>query len=256
MTPTEIALGAFAALFISFDPEAADRLLAPDYIQHNPGVPTGAAPLLGFIPALKESGITATTHRVITERDMVVLHNTYQNAQIFGADALVAFDVFRIEGGRVVEHWDNLAPVAAPNPSGRTQVDGPTAVGDRKKTAANKALVAGFVETVLMRGEGERIADYVSAETYRQHNSGIADGLDGLGAALSAMAAAGVTMTYETMHLIVAEGDFVFTASEGRLGEAPTAFFDLFRVEDGRIVEHWDVIAEIPAAMAHENGKF
>jgi predicted SnoaL-like aldol condensation-catalyzing enzyme len=48
----------------------------------------------------------------------------------------------------------------------------------------------------------------------------------------------------------------VFAASEGTLGGKPTAFFDLFRVDNGKIAEHWDVIAEIPTKMARGNGKF
>jgi predicted SnoaL-like aldol condensation-catalyzing enzyme len=48
----------------------------------------------------------------------------------------------------------------------------------------------------------------------------------------------------------------VFAASEGTLGGKPTAFFDLFRVDNGKIAEHWDVIAEIPTKIAHGNGKF
>lgn len=44
--------------------------------------------------------------------------------------------------------------------------------------------------------------------------------------------------------------------SEGTFGEAPTAYYDLLRVENGLIVEHWDVIQEIPAQMAHDNGMF
>lgn len=67
MTPTEIALSAFAVIFINFAPQAAETLLAPDYVQHNPAVPTGAAPVLGFIPIHEDSGISVTTHRVITE---------------------------------------------------------------------------------------------------------------------------------------------------------------------------------------------
>lgn len=256
MSPVEIVTAAFAAIFTTFDPQAAEELLAPNYIQHNPAVPTGAAPILGLIPGLKQSGIEVTTRRTISEGDLVVMHNTYNNAQAFGAETLVGFDVFRVENGRVAEHWDNLSPIAAPNPSGRTQVDGPAEIVDRELTAMNKALVSDFVEAILMKGEVDRISDFISTETYIQHNSNIADGLDGLGAALAAMAEQGVTMVYTDLNLVVAEGNFVFTGSQGTLGGAPTAFFDLFRVESGKIVEHWDVISDIPTEMAHENGKF
>lgn len=256
MSPTEIVLSAVAALFTSFDPEAAEQLLAPDYIQHNPAVPTGAASILGFIPALKDSGISVTTHRVISEGDMVVLHNTYENAQAFGGDTLVAFDIFRVEDGKVAEHWDNLQPLAAPNPSGLSMTDGANEVTDLDQTAANKALVEGFVRDVLQGAAPQKITAYVSTDTYLQHNPMVADGLDGLGAALKAMAEAGQPMAYSDTPIVVAEGNFAFTASEGTLGDTPTAFFDLFRVESGRIVEHWDVISAIPAEMAHNNGKF
>ncbi|NOC93096.1 nuclear transport factor 2 family protein [Ruegeria sp. HKCCD6604] len=256
MTPKELVLEAVAAIFINFDPSAAQQLLAPDYIQHNPAVPTGAAPILGFIPGLKDSGIEVNIHRVIAEGDMVVLHTTYNNAQAFGADTLVGFDVFRVEDGKVAEHWDNLTPLAPPNPSGHTQTDGPTDITDLDRTEENKALVTDFVETILKGGETDRITDFLSTETYIQHNSQIADGLDGLGAALMAMADQGIQMIYSDVHMVVAEGNFVFTASEGTLGGVPTAFYDLFRVEDGKIVEHWDVIADIPSEMAHDNGKF
>jgi predicted SnoaL-like aldol condensation-catalyzing enzyme len=150
--PTEIALNAFTAIFINFDPQAAQSLLAPNYIQHNPAVPTGAAHVLGFIPALQDSGITVTTHRSISEDDFVVLHNTYDNAALLGGDTLVAFDVFRVENGQVAEHWDNLTAITVPNPSGHSQTDGSTEITDLNATAANKALVSGFVETILMNG--------------------------------------------------------------------------------------------------------
>jgi hypothetical protein len=48
----------------------------------------------------------------------------------------------------------------------------------------------------------------------------------------------------------------VAEASEGTFGGKPTAFFDLFRVDNGKVAEHWDVMADIPAKMAHGNGKF
>ncbi|WP_282181832.1 nuclear transport factor 2 family protein [Aliiroseovarius marinus] len=258
MTPTETVLAALTALFVDFDPGAAGQLLKEDYIQHNPAVPTGAAPILGFLPALKESGLSTTVHRVISEGDLVVLHVTYENAQAFGAETQVAFDVFRVEDGKVAEHWDNLqaAVPADQTASGNTMTDGVTEVTDKEKTAENKALVEGFLADVLYGAAPEKITDYISTETYIQHNPMVGNGLDGLGAALQAMAESGNAMKYEETHMVVADGNFVFTASEGKLGTQDTAFFDLFRVDGGKIVEHWDTISEIPAEMAHENGKF
>lgn len=150
----------------------------------------------------------------------------------------------------------NLIPVAAPNPSGRTQTDGATEITDLDMTAANKATVEAFIADVLEGGAPEKITDYVSTETYLQHNPDVADGLNGLGAALAAMAEAGMSMRYDETHIVVAEGNFVLAASEGALGETPTAYYDLFRLEDGLIVEHWDVISAIPTEAANDNGKF
>lgn len=256
MTAQELVLAAVAAIFTDFDVEAAKDLLAPDYIQHNVAVPTGADPILGFIPVLEESGIALTTHRVITEGDMVVLHNTYENAQALGADTFVAFDVFRVADGQVVEHWDNLQVPPAETVSGRSMTDGPTEVVDLELTADNKALVEGFIADVLHGAAPDKITDYISPDLYLQHNPMVGDGLDGLGAALTAMAETGQPMAYAETHIVVAQGNFVFAASEGTIGETPTAFFDLFRLDDGMIVEHWDTVSEIPADMPHDNGKF
>lgn len=256
MTPTETVLAAVAAIFTNFDADAAKELLAPDYIQHNPNVPTTAAPILGFIPGLKESGITLDTHRVITEGNLIALHTTYTNAQAFGAPTLVAFDVFRVEDGKVAEHWDNLQAPGAPNPSGHTMTHGATQITDLDKTAENKALVVEFVDTVLKGGDASNITNYISTETYIQHNPAVADGLEGLGAALAGMAENGISMVYTDTPIVIAQGNFVLTGSEGTFGGKPTAFYDLFRVEDSKIVEHWDTISEIPSEMAHENGKF
>jgi predicted SnoaL-like aldol condensation-catalyzing enzyme len=256
-THRRLALGFLAAAFTDFDPAAAQAILAPDYIQHNPGVPTGAEPVLQFIPALKASGIALATHRVLTDGNFVITHNTYTNAQAFGAPTLVAFDVFRIENGKLAEHWDNLQAPEAPNASGRTLTDGPIEVTDLDKTEANKALVTEFAQTVLIGGAFDRIGEYIiGGDAYRRHNPFFGDGLQALGEAFAAFAKQGKAIQYTKIHQIIGEGNFVLIMAEGTLGEAPTAYYDLFRLDNGRIVEHWDVIQAIPATMAHENGKF
>lgn len=114
-SPSDIASDAINAVFTTFDSDAAQSLLAENYIQHNPAVPTGRVPIIDFIPALKESGISVTTHRTLSQDNLVVMHNTYTNAAALGGDELVAFDVFRIENGRVAEHWDNISAVVPAN---------------------------------------------------------------------------------------------------------------------------------------------
>ncbi|MEO0678229.1 MAG: nuclear transport factor 2 family protein [Pseudomonadota bacterium] len=256
MTPKEIVLSLFAALFVDHDADAARPLMDPGYIQHNPSIPTGAEAVLAFIPAIEASGMKATTHRVIAEGDLVVLHNTFSNADAFGAPSLAAFDIFRVEDGKVVEHWDNLQPVPEVTVSGRTMVDGPTEVTDLDKTEENKALVLGFVRDVLGGAAPENAPMYLDPEVYMQHNPQIADGLAGLIEATQAWAEQGNVITKFEPQIVVAEGNFVFVASDATVSGAPWAFFDLWRVEDGKIVEHWDVVSPTPAEMAHDNGKF
>lgn len=258
MHAKDVILKVTNALFFEFDTGALSRLLTDDYIQHNPGVPTGSAALLAVAPALAAADFQTTVHRVIAEDDLVVVHSTFDNADLFGAPTLVSFDVFRVEDGKAAEHWDNLQSPPATTASGRSMTDGPTQVVDLDKTQANKALVQGFIDDVFLAGRLERAADYIVSEqgAYEQHNPAVADGLDKLGEAFATMQQAGNAFSFSKLHRIVAEGNFVFTMTEGAVGSTHSAFFDLWRVDDGRIVEHWDTIAPIPEQMAHDNGKF
>ena len=227
----------------------------PDkYIQHNLGVGDGLAGFAEIVQAAPPDGFKAEVVRSFADGDFVVAHTVYE---FFGPK--IGFDVFRFEDGLIVEHWDNLIDVQPPNPSGRTQTDGPREVEDLDKTDASKALVKSFVETVLMGGDTSSLTSFVNAENYHQHNPAIADGLDGLGAALKYFADNGLIMKYDKLHNVLGAGNFVLTMSEGKFGNGEhTAFYDLFRVEDGLIVEHWDVIQAIPpkSEWKNTNGKF
>jgi predicted SnoaL-like aldol condensation-catalyzing enzyme len=224
------------------------------YTQHNLAVGDGLAGFGAVLQALPKGSAKVNTVRVFQDGDFVFAHTDYN---FFGPK--IGFDIFRFEGGKIVEHWDNLQETPAqPNPSGRTMVDGPTVATDLDKTAANKKLVAAFVDDILVNGRMDRLAGYYDGDKYHQHNPQIADGLSGLGAALQAMAKAGVTMKYHKVHMVLGQGNFVLTASEGDFAGKPSAFYDLFRVEGGKIAEHWDTIETIPprSEWKNANGKF
>jgi predicted SnoaL-like aldol condensation-catalyzing enzyme len=191
--------------------------------------------------------------RVLQDGNFVVAHTDYN---FFGPK--IGFDIFRFEDGKVVEHWDNLQERAAPNPSGHTMLDGAAAVTDLDKTDANKALVLSFVDDILVNGKLEKLASYYDGDNYVQHNPQIGDGLSGLGKALGDMAKAGITMKYSTIHKVLGEGNFVLVVSEGVFAGKPTSFYDLFRVQSGKIAEHWDTMETIPARAEwkNANGKF
>lgn len=107
----DAANNAFLALFKDYSEEGVRTYIAPDIIQHNPFVPTGRDALIGFLPALKKSGITYTNHRILRDGDFVVLHNSFTNAQAFGAAKIVTIDIYRMKNGQAVEHWDAIGPI-------------------------------------------------------------------------------------------------------------------------------------------------
>lgn len=206
-----------------------------------------------LLQQLAKGSAKVNTVRVFQDGDYVFAHTDYN---FFGPK--IGFDILRFDNGKIVEHRDNLQETATPNPSGQTMIDGPTEIKDLEKTEANKKLVHQFVDDILVNGRMEKLSGYFDGDNYIQHNPMIPDQFSGLGAALEAMAKQVITMKYDKIHRVLGEGNYVLVVSEGHLGGKHDSFYDLFRVENGKIAEHWDTIEEIPAqdAWKNQNGKF
>lgn len=256
MTNKEKAL-ALIETFATGDTVKAKELLAEGYIQHNLAYGTGAEAFLGAVSYLASAPVKTTVNniRAFEDGDKVFLQTVYNFA---GSGEQVAFDIFRFDSeGRIAEHWDNLAVKAEANPSGHTQIDGTLEKKnvDREET---RKIVGGFVGDVLCGEAPDKLTSYFDGDNYIQHNTAIADGLSGLGAALEAMAKQGIQMIYNKTHFVLAEGDYALAVSEGTFAGAKTSFYDLFRVENGKISEHWDVMETIAEKenWQNQNGKF
>jgi predicted SnoaL-like aldol condensation-catalyzing enzyme len=244
-------------IFRKKDPAAADRYFAQSFIQHDPNIADGLAGMKSFAAEVASSpAADITIYRTLVDGDFVLLHSRYEGIGRYGGPA-IAFDLFRFKDGKIVEHWGGQEPEAPPNLSGRTQVDGPTEVLDREKTEANRTLVRTYRETVMVALRFDRIEEFIEDAHYAQHAHQIGDGIARLRDRIASVAKEGGQL-YLTPRRFVAEGNFVLVLSEGDLPSGPTALYDLFRVQNGKIVEHWDVLTPIPPRdqWKSQNGPF
>jgi predicted SnoaL-like aldol condensation-catalyzing enzyme len=103
----------------------------------------------------------------------------------------------------------------------------------------------------------DRIEEFIEDAHYAQHASKIGDGIAQLRARIAGVAKEGGQL-HLTPRRFLADGNFVLVLSEGDLPSGPTALYDLFRVQNGKIAEHWDVLAPIPPKdqWKNPNGPF
>ncbi len=239
------------------DSSVGEQTLTDSYIQHNLEYASGKQAFLDATQYFANQSVKSSVEvvRGFSDHNHVVLHCIYNFA---GAGDVVAFDIFRFEGDQIAEHWDNIQPYAGINPSGRSQVDGDVELKDFEQTLQNKDLVKEFLENVLIGGDYGAMGNYFDGDRYIQHNPMIADGLSGLGVGLEELGKIGKNMVFKNLHMLFGEGNFVISVMEGYFGEEHTAFYDLFRIEEGKIAEHWDVVAPIPdkSSWKNNNGKF
>lgn len=230
------------------------RYINPNkYIQHNLSAPDGFHPDVfeGMFEAMGGEG-RAHVVRAFQDGDFVFTHTDYN---FFGPK--IGFDIFRFENGLVVEHWDNLQETpSSANPSGHSMVDGTIEASDLDRTEENKELIRRFFADIIEGGRGERILDYIS-ETVVQHAHLLPDTLS------ASLEVAGASDYYRNvvdhkLKTILGEGSFVLAGVECRLFGKPAVYYDLFRIENGLIVERWDVMEEtLPRDQwQNTNGKF
>ncbi len=232
------------------DPDSVTVVNEARYIQHNPETHEGSEGLAALFARLAKTSPKVNILRAFEDGDYVFAHTEYD----FGSPK-VGFEVFRFEGEQTVEHWDNIQPREGPNSSGREMVDGPIEAVDLDMTEANRQRVRRYTETVLVGRRFGQLAEYVDSDGFIQHSPRIGDGLVSLRAALEDPADA---LRYDRVHRVLAEGSFVLAVSEGTFRGAHSAFYDLYRVADGKLVEHWDTVETVPprSEWKNDNGKF
>jgi predicted SnoaL-like aldol condensation-catalyzing enzyme len=246
--------------------EVADQLLAEDYIQHSPVLPTGraafkkifsAVPRHDRIPDLIKPPLIA----FVAEGDLAAMMFVEQLQEPGGSGAYTTthFNMFRVANGRLAEHWHSMqnAPgpdLPPPEKGGPQRVTGARGIAQiallearHSQLANNKRLVFDMWRHIIDAGREEVAALYLH-EDYIQHNPNIATGRGAFKAYFSMRDDLPIeTSIRAPLVAMIAEGDLVVQAimlehpHPSREGETyTTTWFDMFRVADGRLAEHWD----------------
>ena len=232
--------------------EAVETYTGDRYTQHSTGVADGVEGFVEFFePFIERCPVRdIQVVRSIVDGDYVFVH-VYQDINN-GKARWVTTDLFDTdEDDRIVEHWDVISAFADESINGHTQVDGPTEIVDEHLTEPNKALVASFVDDVLMNHRTDTIVDYLG-DGFVQHNPDMPDGIE---AFQQFMAGPGRDMIYRDVFKLIGQGNLVMVYSHVFFGQE-LAVFDIFRVEAGKIVEHWDNMEPIPTGPQPNSGKF
>ncbi|MCI1283858.1 MAG: hypothetical protein LKG24_04580 [Lacticaseibacillus songhuajiangensis] len=177
--------------------------------------------------------------RVLEDGNRIAFHAlTTKNDQKF-----VTFDVFEIHDGQARQSYHAETPYEmAPTPSGHTQLDGPSTFDQSTDTSATRQLVIDAVNATLVGGPHlEQLHEFMQ-DSYIQHHVGVPDGLATVEKAMPLLKAAGRESIYTEIEQVIAEKDFALVISSGHAAGINKYYFDLFRVANGKIAEHWDIV--------------
>ena len=132
----------------------------------------------------------------------------------------------------------------------------PTLQSEKARLERNKKLVIAFYQKMIGEKDPQAARRYMG-ETYKQHSAYARDGFEGVAEFAGSFKAAFPNHRYDVKK-VIAEGEFVVLHLHGQNGMYPHGeqVVDIFRVVDGKVVEHWDVIQEIPATASNPNGTF
>jgi len=250
----------FNQALVNFDLGAVDKYVGPTYRQHNPTVADGPGPFRGFVTTLKATATNRinTIERVIAQGDLVLVHHRSQNAP--GPDVALT-DIFRVTDGKVSEHWDTIQPVPAATASGNDMFatlshpppgDGQAATS----TASTESLVRNYFTALNTNRDLTAIDRYVSNSLY-EHDPKLATGSAALRSAYASRFAEAPESSASS-ELFITEGDLAAVRYhyQSDTSDRGQAVHEIFRVQDGKIVERWTVSQPVPAQSANPNTMF
>lgn len=240
----------YYAYGIERDAEKCRKFFGTKYIQHNPHVQDGVDHFLRFVRYRKEHYPEGRNNVMlaIANEDKVLLH--VHSVLLPGEPGRNLVDTFRVEEGKIVEHWDvisNVEVLKFPpiNDNGLFNLIGDEMLTDIDKTEENKALVTEFYNALGNEKDADKCQQYLGHK-YIEHNPNLQDGPENF-LRFVRFRRNNYPDAKNMIKITVAQGNLVGFHVHSVLtpDEPGRNLVDIFRVEKGKIVEHWDTIQNI-----------
>ncbi|HTN15901.1 MAG TPA: nuclear transport factor 2 family protein [Sphingomonadaceae bacterium] len=256
--------------------ELADQMLQEGYIQHSPVLPTGRAAFKAIFSAIKRRDIPPVVSpplvSLIGQNDLVVMALREELPEPGGTGNYTTthFNLFRVEDGRLAEHWHSVQNAPGPNvlPSdqgGPQRVTGRSGIAqfallndDLPQQAANKRLVFDAWRQLHDAGREELAEIYIDPD-FIEHDPNFTSGRASFVKSMSRRPDLPIETSLQTpIVAMVAQGDLVVlvTALEHphpiRSAESyTTTWFDMFRISNNKIAEHWNAATKPNTPTQH-----
>lgn len=236
------------------------KYVGDTYIQHASAYGDGPVALIKAVAGelTADPDVRIDLYRTIAEGPYVAIHSVWTQSS---GEQYVFVDIWRVENGKLVEHWDHYQQVPAEAVNDNTMYQGPEAdIYAHQDIEQNRERAIAVLNTFQTPEDTSAVEAFVSPETYIQHNPHVPNGQEALLGYLGSLAADGVRFDSQIAKSI-AMGDFVLVHSKQTNlaveGDRGTGYMDIFRFnDDGLIVEHWDVGEAQTGESANDNDVF
>lgn len=206
----------FLDVFQTWEVSVVDEVVDLEkFKQHNPNSLDNAEIIKEYLKKfVQNSDIKQERFRIFEDWDFVVSHSLIELKNWKN----ISIEILKFENWKVTDFWYNVSPEKLANISWEKEVK------DLEKTEENKKIAEKFIKEFFIDLKSENLEKYFNDEKNRLSNKNI---------------------KYEKIHKILWEGNFVLVVSEWKILEKKYSFYNIFRFENGKIVENWLVNQEI-----------
>ncbi|MGV8872836.1 MAG: nuclear transport factor 2 family protein [Rhodococcus sp. (in: high G+C Gram-positive bacteria)] len=249
------------------DTDRADDFFADDYIEHDPAIGSGRDGQVQWVTTThsQQPKSVTTIKRTLAQGSMVAVHSQRSSTPDNEMSGTAVIELFDVREGKIVEHWAYTQSVPAQTRSGNSMFSSiytypgtPPTISDSQADANKQMILKSWAALFTARDFTVLDRYWALGDGYLQHNPNVPNGVGGLRGFIGSL-----PPSVSQNRFAIGSGDLVLTVNQsvptsGDLASDTVggAVVDIYRIVDGRAVEHWDIVSAVPETSANGNSVF